>query len=551
MISYAHKRMRSAQCFLKNVSLFLFSLFLFMMVGCQGYQTSTNDQAIHKKENPKPNILFAIADDQSYPYASAYGTSGVNTPAFDRVAKAGILFKNAFVAAPQCSPSRAAILTGKNIWELEEAGTHASYFPKKFSVFTDLLADAGYETGYTGKPWGPGNWKAAGWKQNPVGKEYNSKVLESAPASGINLKDYFGNFEEFFGAKDEGLPFFFWYGCFEPHRGYEDGSGIRAGKDLQDAEVPMFLPDHELIKSDIADYALEIEWFDKHLGKMIKFLEEKDELENTIIVVTADNGMPFPSAKANLQEYGTHVPLAVCWPAKMKGNRVIDDLVALIDLAPTFLEVAHVKDQPAMSGKSLTKLWFGESNEKHREFVLNGRERHTHARPDNLGYPARAIRTEDYLYVQNFKPELWPAGDPTPLLPANHVTAKGFKPLEPGFHDVDNSPSKSFLMEHQDEYLEQYNLAFSKRPGEQLYNIKLDPACINNIADKEEYEMVKNELRLKLATQLRAQSDPRILGTGDIFDSYPRISPMREFSGFNERGKYNEAYMKEGQVPIK
>ena len=120
-------------------------------------QTGTEESS-----DKRPNILFAISDDQSFPYASAYGTAGIQTPAFDRVAEAGVLFYNAFVAAPGCSPSRAAILTGKNIWQIEEAGTHASYFPKKFTVFTDLLEDAGYELGFTGKPWGPGNWKDAG-----------------------------------------------------------------------------------------------------------------------------------------------------------------------------------------------------------------------------------------------------------------------------------------------------------------------------------------------------------------------------------------------------
>src|SRR5690606_11819970 len=133
------------------------------------------------------------------------------------------------------------------------------------------------------------------------------------------------------------------YGGHEPHRIYEEGSGSRAGKHLEEGSVPPFLPDHQLVKSDIADYVLEIEWFDTHLGKMIRFLKEKGELDNTIIVVTSDNGMPFPSAKANLQEYGTHVPLAICWPAKMKGNRTVNDLVSLIDLAPTFMEIAGIK----------------------------------------------------------------------------------------------------------------------------------------------------------------------------------------------------------------
>ena len=543
LIKFELSTYQNCKC-LKVLSFITFIL----LIGCD---STTKNQTAATRHH-KPNILFAIADDQSFPYASAYGTSGINTPAFDQVAQSGILFNNAFVAAPQCSPSRAAILTGKNIWELEEAGTHASYFPKKFTVFTDLLSDVGYVTGFTGKPWGPGNWKDAGWPQNPVGKAYNEKDMESVPASGINRKDYFGNFVEFMDDNEKNQPFFFWYGCHEPHRVYEDGSGVAAGKKLDEAMVPEFLPKHEILKSDVTDYTLEVEWFDKHLGQMMDFLEERNELDNTIIVVTADNGMPFPSAKANLQEYGTHVPLAISWPAKMKGNRVLDDLVALIDLAPTFLDIAGVNIPSQITGKSMTQLLFdSEEGNEHRAFVLTGRERHTHARPDNLGYPARAIRTKDYLYVHNFKPDLWPAGDPTDDLPDDHVTSQGFKALKPGYHDIDNAPAKTFLMEHKSEYPDEFNLAFSKRPQQQLYDISKDPGCINNVANEASFVEVKTRLQEQLMQQLKNQGDPRVNGNGDVFDSYPRISPMREFSGFHERGQYNPAFMQEGQKKIK
>ena len=115
--------------------------------------------------------------------------------------------------------------------------------------------------------------------------------------------------------------------------------GRRAGKNIMKADVPAFLPDDSVVRSDISDYALEIEWFDAQLGKMIDFLRQQGELDNTLIVVTSDNGMPFPSAKANLMEYGSHVPLAICWPEKIKKGGTCDELVSLIDLAPTFLQV--------------------------------------------------------------------------------------------------------------------------------------------------------------------------------------------------------------------
>ena len=498
------------------------------------------------EENKRPNILFAIADDQSFPYASAYGDYGVKTPSFDKVAEQGVLFTNAFVAAPQCSPSRAAILTGKNIWQLEEAGTHSSYFPKKFTVFTDLLEEVGYSIGFTGKPWGPGNWEDAGWSRNPVGPEFNMHKLDAVPATGIHKVDYFENFKEFYSQKTENAPFFFWYGGHEPHRDYEDGSGIKAGMKLSSAVVPKFLPETDLVKSDMLDYAFEIEWFDAQLGKMLRFLDEKGELENTIIVVTADNGMPFPSAKANLQEYGTHVPLAICWPKKVKGNRIVSDLVGMIDLAPTFLEITGIKSPQKMTGKSLTKILFsGEQGiiDPERKYVFTGRERHTHARPDNLGYPARAVRTTEYLYVLNFKPDRWPAGDPAPEEANNPSADAGLKKLLPGYHDVDDSPTKQFLIDEKNSWPKYFDLAYSKRPAEQLYDIKKDPDCVTNLADNPELQEVKNELNKILMEELKKEGDPRVLGTGDVFESYPRFGAMRDFPGFKERGKYNPEYL--------
>jgi len=501
----------------------------------------TDGTSALKEKGRRPNILFAISDDQSYPYASAYTKCGVNTPAFDEVASMGILFNNAFVAAPQCSPSRAAILTGRNIWQIGEAGTHSSLFPKKFRVFTDLLEQSGYFIGFTGKAWAPGNWKDSGWNRNPVGPEYSSKRMQSVPAKGISKLDYFENFRDFYSEKSPDKPFFFWYGGTEPHRTYEEGSGLRSGKKLSDALVPPFLPDVDMVRSDILDYALEIEWFDSHLGKMIRFLKEKGELENTMIIVTGDNGMSFPSSKANLLDYGTHVPLAICWPEGIKGGRTVDDLVSMIDLAPTFLEIAGVKKPSGITGKSLAKVLFSDKQgyiDPSRKYVFTGRERHAHARHDNLGYPARAVRTRDYLFILNHKPDRWPAGDPVP----ESASAEDKKALEPGYFDIDDSPSKSYLIDNQDRWPELFAVGYSRRPSEQLYNIKNDPGCLKNLAGDPKYQAVKNELRKVLEKNLKAQGDPRMTGKGDIFDSYPRFAAMRPFPGFWEEGKYNPAF---------
>ena len=482
-----------------------------------------------KAEN-RPNILIAISDDQSFPYASAYGSTSTKTPHFDRVAKEGLLFTNAFVASPGCSPSRAALLTGRYPWELEHAGTHASYFSPYYAVFPDLLEEAGYKVGFTGKGWGPGDWSHLGRTRNPAGPEYNSIRLSEVP-SGINNKDYAANFQSFLDERHPDQPFYFWYGAHEPHRVFDKGIGARAGKKLYEAEVPSFLPDSPEIRHDILDYAYEIEYFDSHLGRIISLLEEAGELDNTLIIVTSDNGMAFPRAKANAFEYGIHVPLAIMWPAGIKGNQTVDDLVSLVDLAPTLFEITEIShpDPSLLSGNSLVSLFNTEQSgllEPERSAVFSGRERHSSSRFNSLSYSQRAIRTHDYLYIRNFTPERWPAG-----APQKFDNTGSIGPMHEGYHDIDAAPSLSYLIDHRDAptVKHYFHLAVDLRPAEELYNIKSDPGCLNNLATAPGFQMLKAELATKLREYLVATADPRVMGNGDIFETYPRVSRLRWF----------------------
>ncbi len=507
-----------------------------LLLGCQpGGETPSNP----------PNILFAISDDQSYPHTSAYGADFVDTPAFDRIAENGILFNNAFAAAPQCSPSRAAILTGRNIWQLEEAGTHGSMFPSKFPVFTDVLEQNGYFIGYTGKPWAPGNWRDSGWERNPAGPEFNMHFFDDVPYSGLSDRDYASNFKTFLNERPKGEPFFFWFGAHEPHRRYEYGSGVLEGKDPDALDVPPFLADRDIVRNDVLDYAVEIEWFDAQLGKMLAYLESIGELDNTVVVVTSDNGMPFPYAKANLQELGTHVPLAISGPGVMHGGRIVDDLTSLIDMAPTFLDLAGANHFDGITGRSLLPVFKSDQQgfvDLKREYVLTGRERHTHARPDNVGYPSRALRTQEFLYVKNFKPDRWPAGNPPPevRLP---LPERNYKEIVHGYEDIDDSPTKELMIKEKEQWPELFRIGFEKRPEAQLYDISSDPWTINDLSGDPDYAGKLAEMDRQLMKLLEQQKDPRVLGKGDIFESYPRFGLMRLFPGFSERGSYNPAFM--------
>jgi N-sulfoglucosamine sulfohydrolase len=482
-------------------------------------------------QGERPNVLFVITDDQSYPHASAYGSRFVETPAFDRIAREGVLFTSVYVASPGCSPSRAAFLTGRYPWQIEEAGTHASSFPAKYVVFPDLLEASGYWVGFTGKGWGPGDWQVSGRTRNPAGLAFNEHRLEP-PSGSFSPNDYAANFTEFLRQRPAGQPFYFWYGASEPHRVYEPGSGVRAGKRLEDVEVPGYLPDTPEVRSDLLDYALEIEWADRHLAAMLRALEEAGELENTLVVVTSDNGMPFPRAKATLYDAGIRVPMAVRWGRRVPGGRVVEDPVSLIDFTPTILEaagVSHPGDYP-MTGRSLFGLLTSSASDTEdpaRGAVFSGRERHSSSRYRNLGYPQRAIRSGPYLYIRNFAPERWPAGAP------RRFEADGtLGPMHDGYHDIDAGPTLQLLTSRAaDPLFHGYlHLAVGRQPAEELYDVSTDPDCLRNLALDPSSREVLSALRERLYAFLRDTGDPRVLGNGNIFETYPRLSgPERSF----------------------
>jgi arylsulfatase A-like enzyme len=203
---------------------------------------------------------------------------------------------------------------------------------------------------------------------------------------------------------------------------------------------------------------------------------------------------------------------------KVKAGRTVDDFVSLTDLAPTFLNVAGVKVPEDMTGRSLMNVLTSEKSgrvDTTREHVIYGKERHVPSQEKgNLsGYPGRAIRTKDYLYIRNFKPDLWPNGIPD----ASKAQ------IANSFADTDNGPTKAFLIEHRDDPAVRrfYDLAFAKRPAEELYDLRKDPDQLTNVADRPENAKARDELREKLLAVLKATKDPRALGQGDQFDHYP------------------------------
>ncbi len=453
----------------------------------------------------RPNILFVIYDDWGgHRHSGAAGCPWIKTRHFDRVAREGILFSNAFTSNPKCSPCRASILTGRNTWQLREAVSHNGLFPSGFETFPDLLEQAGYGIGFTGKGWGPGDFRTSGRTRNPVGPSFD-KFTTDVPTSGIHKNDYAANFANFLKQRSAERPFFFWIGFHEPHRTYEWNSGARSGRSLESVVVPTYLPDTEIVRRDLLDYALEVEWGDSQLGKALSVLEAEGVLENTIVVVTSDHGMPFPYVKGQIHDDAFHLPLAIRWGSGISAGRVVEDFVNVRDFAPTFLELAGLAPHKQITGRSLVNILRSKQSGwiENRDVMLVGKERHDIGRVHDQGYPVRAIRTREYLYVHNFHPERWPAGDP-----------------ETDFGNVDASPSKEVIKALGGYY---YELSLGKRLPDELYRITDDPDCVHNLANELAFRDVLLELQAKMVRLLKEEEDPRVLGTFQEFDRYQYV----------------------------
>ncbi len=438
-----------------------------------------------RARDPRPNFLILNSDDQSWAHTGIEGCEAIKTPHFDRIAREGVYFPNAFCSSPSCTPSRAALLTGRNFWELEKGADLRGPLASKFEVYPDLLEAAGYRVGCGVKGWGPGSIQNTGRTRNPAGPDLSLRKLLLQRQLSLNPSQ----------------PFCYWFGSLNPHRPYGETPPVDPAK----VTVPPFLPDVPQVRNDMANYLGEVERFDHEIGYLLGLLQNAGELDHTVVIVTSDNGMPFPRAKTNLYDHGTRVPLAIRWPEFIAPNRRVTDFVNQIDIAPTLLELAGMNPTAAMTGRSLlTTLNDARSGQiqRDRNFVVTGRETHGHL------YPMRAIRTEHFLYIRNFEPDRWPSliksTDPSP-------TRESLTPT-PG-SAPGNTPGSTTASTHTTDARRCFELAFGRRPLEELYDLKKDPHQINNIASEATYQAIKEQLQNKMIAHLIATKDPRIVGS--------------------------------------
>ncbi len=239
--------------------------------------------------------------------------------------------------------------------------------------------------------------------------------------------------------------------------------------------------------------------------------------------------MPFPRVKGQAYDHSNHVPLAIMWKEGIKNpGRTVDDYVSFVDMAPTFIELAGLSWEE-------TGYAADPGPEPHRHLVLGGcgacesdadarpdRQRAPRCRrPNDWGYPIRGIIKDDVLYIHNFEVSRWPAGNP-----------------ETGYLNTDGGPTKTEVLKTRiDPKRKQFwQESFGKRVQEELYDIKKDPDCLTNLANRSEHRALKEQLKQQLFRELRSQNDPRMLGRGRIFEEYPYANP--------EQRNFYERYMR-------
>jgi len=485
---------------------------------------------LHAADAPaRPNILVVINDDQSWLECSAYGNSSVQTPAFDRVAKAGVLFTHGYCSAPSCAPARAALLTGRNFWELEQGAIIQAWLPVKFATLPERLTAAGYHAGYTGKGWGPGVKEPAGARADPAGEAWND-VRVASPPKGLSNIDYAGNFRRFLDAKPAGRPFYFWAGILEPHGPWAADNHEHIGVGLDAVKLPGFVPDTPGVRRHRGNYLHEVQHADRSLAALLYLLEQRDELANTLVIVTADNGTSLPRAKTNMYDWGVHVPLAMMWPARVPAGRTVTDFVGFPDLAPTILEAAGLPVPPEISGRSVLATLLSTSSgrvDASRDCIVNGIEWHGNLPPIDIA--ARMIRDDRFAYIVN--------ESDTPRLGTNAAAA------QPDAHYAAHAERLDVLPllaahPHRPELRRFLRLIKEPRPREEFYDCIADPDQLVNLADNPEFAAEKARLRDRLEAYQRRTNDPRITGNMAVFTETQRYVEARKAAGYDDDAKH-------------
>lgn len=414
--------------------------------------------AVLKAQSRKPNFLFLISDDHSHPDLGCNGNGVVQTPNLDRLAAEGMRFEHCFVSSSQCSPNRSSIFTGCTPHTTATSRLHTP-MPEWEPTILEPLKAAGYFTG--------------AFRKVHQGSDFNNRFdfydqNKSTP------------FEKFFDALPQGRPFWLQLGFTDPHRPYRPGA-FQPPHDPAKVKVPSFLPDHPEVRKDLGHYHDYIARMDAECGQVLALLEKRGLADNTLVLFTGDNGMPFPRAKGTCYEPGIRVPLLARWPGRISAGSTRREMIAHVDLAPTWLEAAGVAVQKKMQGRSMLPLLTGGTYSPN-EAVFSERNWH-----DNFD-PIRSVRTNRHKLIFNAAPHF---------------------PYRPAW-DLADSPSWKTIQElgrRGQLSAPQLRMLNPTRPLVELYDLEKDPDEFTNLATSTEHKPVLDDLTARLSRWMHRTYD--------------------------------------------
>lgn len=440
----------------------------------------------------KPNVIIFIADDVSWNDFGCYGNKSARTPNIDALARHGIRFDRAFLTASSCSPSRSSIVTGRYPHNNGKAAELHKPISGHIPWFPELLRKAGYYTALSGKHHMSSTAPQNGPKARPTPFDHVDNGRSKDNSGGH------ANWVQVTRNRPKDKPFFFWFAAYDAHRGWDADKQWNPDRygpmhNPEDVVVPPFLSDDIETRQDLASYYNEVTRFDHYIGRVVDELGAQQVLDNTLILVLADNGRPFPRAKTRLHDSGMKTALVAHWPAGIADGGECSSLVSVIDFAPTILSLAGCEVPETMQGVPMQPLFAGRQASI-RDYAFSEHNWHDY---EALG---RSVRHGDYLLVRNFRPQKAWQG------PADSVRSPSHQKL------LSIRRSNRLTEAQKDVFL-------APRPEIELYNFRDDPHQLHNLAGQPAVIGIQRNLEdvLDLWMEQTADSVPDVI-SADTFE---------------------------------
>lgn len=443
-----------------------FTSAIFLILICSVFQIYAHPQTDNvDTKADAPNIVVLIADDVSWNDFGCYGSTSVRTPNIDKLADEGIRFNNAILTASSCSPSRISIMTGRYPHNTGAAELHTE--PKvDFESLASRLKDNGYYTGQAGK-----------WHMGKLLRQGFDRIYDNGKQNGDGGEDmWIPSLKE----RDPNKPFFFWFASIDAHRPWGPNKFAKT-MDPKHVEVPATLVDNDSTRSDLSKYFIEIERFDFHVGEVVKELKRQGVYDNTVIMVMADNGRPFPRDKTRMYDSGMKTPFIVHWPKTIKKGAVSQSLLSSVDIAPSLLDICSVPVPESFQGKSFRQVLRNPKKEI-REYAFSEHNWHDHEAHE------RMARTKDFIYILNSRSQFSNQG------PADAVTSPSFRAMAMEKEKQNLTPA-------------QYDVFLVPRPVEELFYCKKDSLQLDNLITNKQYSTVYKELKGVLGKWMERTGD--------------------------------------------